>query len=477
MKLSFKSLKVMKGHLWSLKGFPPITANDCAKRIMTAKQMTKQTTFLLLLGLTSLQAQTYQEVIQKVDRALALKSATELTQAARSMAQSIDGKNYPSLDAHLSSAYLKETPTMILHFPIAPGMPSSPLPMGTKERWQGDITLSYPLFTGFAVTASIDKARLEAEKAHLKTLDLKRNLYLKATQLYSAIYAKKAILSAQIKEKAAMEAAYKKAKGLYDNGLLPPAGLYNIKAKRYAVDAALIQTKSDIQTLKNRLSYLIDEPIDEIEAPTTSVPMPDVDTLIAQALQSRADISALQHVLKIDESLETLAKSRYYPTIALAAAVKKQGDTIRLNGDGYTNADRSYVGASVSWNLFGGLSDQKRLEAARHKKLAAAIELSDYKNRVKTDLKNTFIALQALTNKLQSAKMEIKARKEYYKLTQGRFDNQLASADELSRAIADLAAARAKAAALQSEIFNQKMTLLLQGGLKSFQAALVPTKR
>ena len=109
--------------------------------------------------------------------------------------------------------------------------------------------------------------------------------------------------------------------------------------------------------------------------------------------------------------------------------------------------------------------------------MAAAIELSDYKNRVKTDIQNAYIALKALQSKLKSAKMEIKARNEYYKLTQGRFDNQLASADELSRAIADLAAARAKAAALQSEIFNQKMTLLLQGGLKSFQAALVPTPR
>ena len=458
------------GH-WALgRGFVPTVGIE-AKTTSHFSLLTSHLKKLLILSAIPLwlHAQTYRDVIEQVDRALALKSAAELTQAARSMAEAAKGRNLPSLDAHISAAYLNETPTMILHFPIAPGRTTSPLPMGTKEQWQGDITLSYPLFTGFAVSATIDKARLEAEKARLKTLDLKRNLYLKATQLYSAIYAKKAILGAQTKAKAAMEAAYKKAKGLYDNGLLPPAGLYNIEAKRYAIDAALTQTKSDIQTLKNMLSYLIDQPVKEVTAPTATLRLPATDTLIAEALKNRADLLALEQALHIDESLETLAKSRYYPTVGIAAAVKKQGDTIELNGDGYTNADRSYVGAQIRWNLFNGLSDQKRIEAAHHKKLAAAIELNDYKNRIKTDIQNAVIALSALQGKLKSAEMEINARDEYYKLTQGRFDNQLASADELSRAIADLAKARAKAAALQSQIFNQKMRIMLLGGLKIYK--------
>ncbi|WP_456452969.1 TolC family protein, partial [Hydrogenimonas sp.] len=195
---------------------------------------------VLFFLLTSLQAESYRQILQKVDDALALQSAEQLEKAAGYIAEAAKGRNLPSLDAHLSAIHLKETPEMLLHFPAFPG-PTGAVPMGTKQKWQGDVTLSYPLFTGFAITAAIDKATLQKETARLKRLDLKRNLYLQATRLYSAVYAADRILEAQRKGLDAIKAAYKKAKGLYDNGLLPPADLYNIEAKKYAMEAQITQ--------------------------------------------------------------------------------------------------------------------------------------------------------------------------------------------------------------------------------------------
>ena len=435
----------------------------------------KKSLYLLLAVPIVLSAQTYREVIEEVDGALALKSAEQLVTAAGLQAEAARGKNLPSLDAHLDATYLKDTPVMYLHFPILPG-PTGPIPMATKEQWHGDLTLSYPLFTGFAVTAVIDKTAFEHERASLKHLDLKRNLYLRATRLYTAIYATDRILDAKKKARQAIEDAYKKAQGLYDNGLLPPADLYNIEAKKYAIEAEIIETKNRKDRLTNLLAYLLNHPLDSVEPPAASEKEIPKDEIIRTALDSREDVRVLKMSLKIDESMEKLVKSRYYPTVGLAASLKKHGDTIELNGDGFTNADQSYVGASASWNLFSGFSDQKSVEAARHKILAAKIELNDYRNRVKTELENAFLDLAAMQSKLMSAKMEEKAQNEYYKLTEGRFENQLASADELSRAIADLAAARAKVSALQSEIFNQTAKIHLLAGVDYFQSHFIANK-
>ena len=65
--------------------------------------------------------------------------------------------------------------------------------------------------------------------------------------------------------------------------------------------------------------------------------------------------------------------------------------------------------------------------------------------------------------------MQIKASTEYANLIRGRFDNQLASADELSRSIADWAAVKAKASILASERFNQTAILWLEAGLGTYQ--------
>ncbi|WP_353662659.1 TolC family protein [Hydrogenimonas sp. SS33] len=426
--------------------------------------------WLLVIGfsVTSAQAESYRDIIAGVDRALALKSADAMVEAAGLQAEAAKGKNLPSLDAHLDAVRLKDDPVMYLHFPLFPA-PTGAVPMATKSQWHGDLTLSYPLFTGFAVTASIDKASYEHALAALKRDDLRRNLYLQATRLYTAVYAAGRILEAQKKAKKAMDDAYKKAKGLYDNGLLPPADLYNIEAKRYAIEAEITESKNRKSQLLNRLSYLLDRPVETADAPEAAQFTLQKKEILQTALTSREDIRALKTSLKVDESLEKLAKSRYYPTVGVAAALKKHGDTLRLNGDGYTNADQSYVGATMSWNLFEGFSDEKRVEAARKRILAAKLTLRDYEKRVATELRNAFLDLSAMRSKLLSAQMEVKARKEYYKLTLGRFENQLASADELSRAIADLAAARAKVSALKSELFNEKMTILLMSGLENFR--------
>jgi len=424
--------------------------------------------WLLAIGLLTshLYAESYQKVIAGVEKALALRSADALVEAAGLEVEAAKGRNLPSLDAHLSAAYLKETPLMMLHFDT-PGL-TPIVPVGKRQQWHGDLTLSYPLFSGFAITATIDKAAYEHALASLRRDDLKRNLYLQATRLYTAIDAANKILKAQEKAKEAIEEAYQKAKGLYDNGLLPPADLYNIEAKQYAIKTELLETKTRKSQLLNQLSYLLNHPVTDVDTVKMQKIGLQKERIVQTALASREDIRALKTALKIDETMETLAKSRFYPTVGVAASLKRQGDTIALDGDGYTNADRSYAGATLRWNLFDGFSDKKRVEAVRRRILAAQLTLHDYEKRIAMEINNAFLELSALDSKLKSAQKEVKAREAYCQLTSGRFENQLAGADELSRAIADLAAARSNAAIIEGALFEQRVTILLMGGLREF---------
>ena len=420
---------------------------------------------LLFIALSlPLFGQSYPQIISKVDNALTLQRANQLLQATKEMEKAAQGKNLPTLEASLEAIYLHQTPTMYLHLPSTPVMG---LPMGKKERYQGELYLSYPLFSGFAISAAIDKAKLKTEKAKLQTKELKRNLYLKTTHLYSAIFALQQKELALKKAKDAINQAYAKAKALFEKGLLAPSELYNIEAKKYAITAQITDTDNKISSLYNTLSFLLNSQVKKIDT-LYPLPLPKKDAIL-KASKTRADILALKKALRIDEMDIKLAKSSYYPKIALIAALKRHGDSLRLNGDGFTNADKSFVGAVMRWNLFNGLSDKHTLEAAKIKKVATLIVLQEYKTKITTNIDNAFLTLQALLQRLKSAKAEIKARQEYYRLTLGRFENQLASADELSRSIADLATAKAKKAAIKAAIFNQKAKIYLLGGLKSFK--------
>jgi outer membrane protein TolC len=420
-------------------------------------------------GSFPVQAQSYREIVQHIARTPALQSAKLMENAAGEMAMAAEGKNLPSLDLSVQGAWLKETPTMILHTGFGP---NQPLPMGKTRQFVGELKLSYPLFTGFAITAQIERSRLEAQRAALKVQDLRRNLILKATELYGAIQATDAALAALRKAKKATLQALKKAEGFYKHGLIAPSELYNIRARVYDVEAAITQNRSRKEQLLNQLSYLSGTRVRRLQG---SIALPEPASsrqVIRQAYRYRSDLRALQTLLRVDEAQIRLAESRFYPTVGAAVALKRHGDTLGLHGDGFTNADQSYAGLSLNWNLFSGGSDRHTVEAARYKRLSAASALIDYRHRVATEIKNAFAQLRALRSRLKSARMQVRAQREYYKLTRGRFDNQLASADELSRSIADLANARARAAAIVSQIRVQKAKIWLLSGVEGFERKL-----
>ena len=414
---------------------------------------------------TFLSAQSYPEVISVLDHSLMLQSAQQLETAAFESYQAAEGKNLPSLDAGISAIKFQDTPTVTFG--------SMKLPMGTKKHTEGSLTLTYPLFSGFAISSSIEKAKFLHEKAVLEVADLKRNLYINATKLYSAVAVADEIIAAQEEAKNAIGESYAKAKGLYDNGMLAPAELYAIEAKKFEIDAQITESLNRKSQALNQLSYLTGVKIDSAYIPENTLPIPDRDDIVSRALAEREDVLALTKSMDIAQSDVRISQSRYYPAVALIGSLKGQGDSLEFDGDGYTNGNKSYAGVSASWNLFNGFSDIHTSEAAKAAKLASSITLEDYKHRVSTDIDNAYLDMGATQSKLESARMQVRASSEYAKLTRGRFENQLAGADELSRSIADLASAKAKMANLESELFNQTAVLWLEGGLNTFQDKVI----
>ena len=422
---------------------------------------------LLFLLPLCLNAQTYTELLNLLEKNNSYKSAKELQSASESLYQAAQGKNLPSLDATLSAIEFNEIPNMTLHLP---SFPVTKADVGTRQHIEGALVLSYPLFTGFAISSSIDKAKLESEQASLKVTNLKRNLAMHMTQLFSTIVAEEQVIEALVSSELAINQSYKKAKGFYDNGLLAQSELYAIEAKKYDIEAQILHHQNQKKQLLNQLSSIVNTKIEVVQSSTLKTfDTPHLNEVITLALNEREDLQAMAKAIDVAQSSVELAKSKNYPTLAMVGVLKRQGDSLELNGDGYTNADKSYVGLSASWNLFNGYTDAHNIDAARASKMSAFFNLEEYKQQVSLEVENTTLELKTLEAKLHSATLEAKASESYSHLTQGRFDNQLTSADELSRAIANLASAKAKVATLQSELFNQSARLWLECGWNVFE--------
>lgn len=413
-------------------------------------------TFFLLIPAFVLAAD-LADLVRLADKSLAIRAAQEQRDAARSLFEAQRSQNLPRLDLAYQGIYFKEKPVMF----FGSSLGTETIQTGPMNSYSGHLRLSYPLFTGFALSSLTDEKRIAWIQSELAIEDAKRNLYLGVVRLFCGIHTAREASHAAKKAHAAAEESLNKARGFYEKGMLPISEVLNLEARVYEAKAALLRTKNREKILKNELGALLGQPVNE----TGSLPHVgeyDATALIKQASQQRPDLQILKEETKKAQERITQARSGLYPRLTLVVQEQRIGDDPSIDGDGFTNKDKSYAGFMLEYNLFGGGETIRGIEAARHQFLAARHLYDDYANRVRALLENADAQIISLAAEKEAAQKELEFRRGYCDLTRGRFENQLASADELGRAIADLAISEAKVQEISAMLYEAYAVLLLE---------------
>jgi len=425
---------------------------------------------LLLAGII-LHAQSLPELVASSKSAPLLQAAHANSAVAEAQTGTARSAAYPSLDASLTGTYLKEKPVVYLQSSFSGLPPGTTMQTQAQELYFGAVRLTYPLFTGFAVSAGIDAAKLEEMKARLSEEDTRRNLYLQLVQAYAEAVAAVNLIGADDEAAKAMKTSYDKAQGFYDKGLLAESELLRIKADRLAIDAAVIHDDNRYQTALLKLSYLSDTNVTTV----TPLPLPphtEPADVLKEALEKRPDLQALRAQLHLAKTRQKAADSGYYPTVSLYGQLASQGDTRALDGDGFTNKDKSAAGFEVSYNLFAGFKTQSEHEAAVQAQLSARWAVTAYEKQIETEIRASLLTLQSLRSEREAAGARLEAEQAYCARVEGQFEQQLADADLLSRAIASRARARSELAIAEARLYAAYATLLLQISPDTFETAL-----
>jgi len=409
--------------------------------------------FLSLLSVQILSAETLFQTLQSVENAPLLKAAHAKSQAFKYLYKAEKSLDYPSLELFYSGTYLKQKPLIYMY--------GRALQMQSQNQYKGSLRLSYPLFSGFAISSLIDKSKFASKKATLEAEDVKRNLYLGVVALYTKAVSLKELTNSEKKAYSATQKSYKKAKALYKLGLIAPSELYRLQTTLASTKANVISLENGYKITLTELNALLNTQIKHLSN-LPKIEKISLAKLTQKALQKRPDLLALKMLLNEQKSQISLAKSDYYPKVALFAQVAQIGDSPQINGDGYTNRDRSAIGFVINYNIFQGFQTSNKLEAAKATKLATQEMLQNYKNRIKSELKSDYLAFVSLQAQKKATQTGLKAASTYEKLIKGEFQNQLADADKLARAIAATDMARGALINIKAQLFSAYAKMLLE---------------
>lgn len=379
-----------------------------------------------------------------IQRADYMKKAAELSyEAAR-------GTQLPRVDLSFDTVSYAEQPSMIVNLP--PYIHHQTLYSSPKTQYAGDVTVSYPLFTGFALSASVDKALWQSVQSSLARDNTLRILFYRLSQTYAAAYtAHQTIIAAQEALNASRD-MLTKSEAYYREGLIAGYEVQNARSKYYENASQVENARVSEEEALNTLEHLSGIRIKAVEMLPTS----DIESMVdevKQALREREDLRALKTALKIDDEDIKIAKSKFYPEVFVEGALRRTGDSYVLQGDDYTPREKSYALFGVRYSLFDGLHDVRQLEAAQAKRLATAMDIVDYEIQITTDMRNRLAEIKAIQKKQRFTKEALASEQSFYEYTRKRFDNHIASSDEVTRAIASLSAAQSAYAAAQADMF------------------------
>ncbi len=152
-----------------------------------------------------------------------------------------------------------------------------------------------------------------------------------------------------------------------------------------------------------------------------------------QALQNRKVIKKYEANLAISQNDESLAKSRFYPSLDVSYAVNSLDES-----NTFENRENSVAVGSITWNLFSGFQDKYKLKSAQLAKKAEEFKLQGIKQDIQLNVALRYLTIYTRQASLRVAQDSYTTLQKTYHDAQNRFQVGLIKKNELLRFKVDL---------------------------------------
>jgi len=315
------------------------------------------------------------------------------------------------------------------------------------------------LVTDFGRTASLEQsAKLRNAAQNQNVTNIRAQVLIEVQQTYYQALASESVLKVAQATLDLRRLTLRQVTALAQSALRSTLDVSFAQVNVSEAELDLFRAENDARASHVRLSaamgYDRDQPFSLTDEQLPPPVDPDVDTLIAQAVSARPDLTALQlNREALDRSAEA-EKRLHNPTIVAAAAA----------GVAPVRDERlpeTYSAAGVNVNipvLNGGLFKARRQEAESHA-AAAAKDVQDLSLQIARDVRVAWLDATDAFRRLDVTARLVAEANEALRLAQARYDNALGSIVELNQAQLNQTSAEIAAASAKYEYLSRRAAL------------------
>ena len=319
----------------------------------------------------------------------------------------------PTLSAN--GKYTYTDPNAIQQFPFPKTLDTNGIPVKNtnsvpNQSWNASVQIVQNIYTGGRLMSAIRAARLEKEQAMFQYQSAVADTLLATRVAYYDVLVAEQQITVNEASVTLLNRELEDQQRRYDAGTVPR---FNVLQAEVAVANArppLISARNTYRVAKNNLSNLLgynlprsvweDIPLnltDKLDSQPYSVELP---TAIAQALDRRTELAALQRTEGLQRENVINARSGYKPTVQAFAGYTWQSS--EFSTDLQREFEGWQVGGQFTWNIFDGMLTHGKVVQANAELAHAKADVEDRARQIELEVRTDYSSFIEARETLES---------------------------------------------------------------------------
>ena len=404
--------------------------------------------FLVLLLLPQVVSALSLEEMQRAalnNRALVKRYETDIEKSVENIRIARSGY-YPSLDLGYRTYTIDE-----------------PTPTERRENSIISGAVSWNIFTGFKDKYSISSAEVLKDVETFKLNSIEQDLQLAVALRYLAVFNQQARLKVAQDTNKTLKGLYQDSKNRFEVGLLDRNAVLKFKVDYDNADLTVKKEQADLQKAIYELVREVDLDIDynklDFKEFKATPALDQNEDYEQRMLAQRSELKVLEGLAESAELFASAQYGDYYPRFDLVGRYRNYDDSL-LNGQGEFTDEELRAELVMSYNLFGGFSDEAEIARAKADVRSLKYDLVELQNTFRTELKKLFVDYDISLVNVEVAREDIAYAEENLRITELKYKEGLQRQLDLLDAVSNLTRAQSNYVAVVRTVFENYFRII-----------------
>jgi outer membrane protein TolC len=306
-----------------------------------------------------------------------------------------------------------------------------------QRIYNWDVTVVQPLFTGHALSSKLDISKLDVEARQLEREQVAQDLTSGVKgACYNLMLARK-LLNVVEDEVEALAEHQRNAEMFFEQGLIRKNDLLQAQVALANSRQQLEKARADVRKAEMALNRLMNRSlalpvnIDDTRLEVKTSGEFDIIVLGETALENRPIMRLLDVGLDQLGLSEKIAKSAWYPSLALVGQYERSGDDFLGENNDYANAYNASITAQLKWKFSVGGKTRADVENARMKQESLRASIERYRDQVVEEVRSAVLDCEVTLGNIETAESALKQARENWRITDLQYRQQTALASDV----------------------------------------------